>query len=196
MINDEDLCKIVKLLTGLVQKHALSCLMVGFFFFLSWFLLLFSRIPLCWHHVWFHQPSEDTKLSLWTLWYNACRNTGLMHWLPSMLLGFLQGKLKHQLRCCWVNRDSCHSAQLLRRQIIHPAPEHVFSRGRMHQGDCKHSHLFLFKEVLLSLPPLSSLPGSGPALFSLMIYWASLNSDPCQQDQGVNIILWLQSRDL
>lgn len=33
MINDEDLCKIVKLLTGLVQKHALSCLMVGFFFF-------------------------------------------------------------------------------------------------------------------------------------------------------------------
>lgn len=32
-INDEDLCKIVKLLTGLVQKHALSCLMVGFFFF-------------------------------------------------------------------------------------------------------------------------------------------------------------------
>lgn len=32
MINDEDLCKIVKLLTGLVQKHALSCLLVGFFF--------------------------------------------------------------------------------------------------------------------------------------------------------------------
>lgn len=66
----------------------------------------------------------------------------------------------------------------------------------MHQGDCKHSHLFLFKEVLLSLPPLSSLPGSGSALFSLMIYWASLNSDPCQQDQGVNIFLWLQSHDL
>lgn len=34
-INDEDLCKIVKLLTSLVQKHALSCLMVGFFFFLG-----------------------------------------------------------------------------------------------------------------------------------------------------------------